>query len=122
MLEIQLLLMIYRLTDNNPSFGNNYYRLSQVDFDGTLVMKSVVMLSNDGTNDIVLYPNPFNDVLNIKGISDDDYIKVYDLQGRLIKTSLLSVVDVSDLKQGIYNLCVFNKFHQRVFTEMVVKN
>src|SRR5206468_1534418 len=44
--------------DNVPFNGFNYYRLLQVDYDGTIHYFSGAAIRFTGKNDIRLYPNP----------------------------------------------------------------
>jgi hypothetical protein len=54
---------------------------------------------------IVVYPNPTQDVLLINGIEAQD-LRVFDLQGRLLKTENGTQVNVSNLAEGTYLLQV----------------
>ena len=52
----------YMAIDENPLFGTSYYRLKQVDFDGTFTYSAIRRVENTGTGTIVerfsAYPNP----------------------------------------------------------------
>ena len=63
----------------------------------------VTNIENMDTNSILIYPNPTRDVLMIEGV-DSQTLRVYDLQGRLIKTENSTQVDVSNLAEGTYLL------------------
>ena len=54
---------------------------------------------------IVVYPNPTQDVLLVKGV-ELQTLRVFDLQGRLLKTTDDAQVTVSDLASGTYLLQV----------------
>lgn len=54
---------------------------------------------------IVVYPNPTQDILLVKGI-ELQTLRVFDLQGRLLKTTDDVQVTVSDLASGTYLLQV----------------
>lgn len=60
---------------------------------------------NISANQILIYPNPTQDVLLINGIEAQD-LRVFDLQGRLLKTENGTQVNVSDLAEGTYLLQV----------------
>jgi len=49
-----------------------------------------------------LYPNPVNNVLNIKMDSDLSQVVIYNLQGQKVKESTTKQVNVSNLSRGIY--------------------
>ena len=60
---------------------------------------------NISANQILIYPNPTQDVLLINGIEAQD-LRVFDLQGRLLKTENGTQLNVSDLAEGTYLLQV----------------
>ena len=57
----------YSLFDNLPLDGTGYYRLKMVDLDGKFVYSKTVSVSAD-KNDVplVIYNNPFTDLIRIK--------------------------------------------------------
>ena len=55
--------------------------------------------------EIVLYPNPTKDILIISGI-EANTLRVFDLQGRLLKVENGTQVGVADLADGTYLLQV----------------
>ncbi len=60
---------------------------------------------------IVIYPNPFRDVINIKNAKDISTIHVIDLSGRLLKTiqSPENKVNLETLSSGAYILQIIHK-------------
>lgn len=73
---------------------------------------------SDGTSNIsentnfemVVYPNPTNGILNIKGTVNDE-IQILDLSGRVISTHLkTNTIDVSNLSKGVYYIKMGNTF------------
>ncbi|MFC3758388.1 T9SS type A sorting domain-containing protein [Chryseobacterium tructae] len=55
-------------------------------------------------NEIKVYPNPFSDTLNITDVSKVKVVQIIDVSGRVLKTieTPSSVLQLSDLKQGMY--------------------
>ena len=58
---------------------------------------------NVQTNAILVYPNPTQDVLMIQGI-EAQTLRVYDMQGRLLKVENGTQVSVGNLAEGTYLL------------------
>jgi photosystem II stability/assembly factor-like uncharacterized protein len=77
----------YTYTDQNVTPGKYYYRLKQVDFDGTFEYSNIVEAEVVGPVDFSLnqnYPNPFNPSTVISfsiPVSDYVTIKIYDMLG-----------------------------------------
>jgi hypothetical protein len=105
----------YQVIDNSPYLGLNYYRLKQVDLDGSFVLSKVetAMITDHSEFTAMIYPNPTMNQINIQ-FSNMDFkqrkLKVLDIQGKLlIKRDLTSKdkssivpIDVSKLSQGSY--------------------
>jgi len=68
-------------------------------------------------NELSFYPNPFNDVLNIKGeYGNIDKLVVADLSGRTVKIINkvdLPTIQVADLPQGMYLITVIEKYNSK---------
>lgn len=90
------LLNSYEFTDNELKPGHYYYRLKQIDFDGSFEFSYVVEVVLDvaGLDEFRLfdsYPNPFRGKINIiftipSYLSKENVqVSVYDLRGRLVK-------------------------------------
>jgi parallel beta-helix repeat protein len=72
----------YSFTDEHPYAGVTYYRLKQVDFDGTQTFTTIQAVYFESSSDIYLFPNPATDELNIILNSDETYdIHVYSNLG-----------------------------------------
>ncbi|WP_461133151.1 T9SS type A sorting domain-containing protein [Spirosoma lituiforme] len=101
--------LVYTFIDANPLPGTNYYRLTQVDQDGTGTPSRIIALSHQDGN-LVLYPNPVQvsgEVLLEPAVQYDQY-QLIDAQGHIVKQSqqpgLLSRLSVHDLPVGVYIL------------------
>lgn len=56
----------YSFTHHTPSTGINYYRLKQVDFDGTFEYSKVIAIEAAGSQDIFAFPNPARDKVTLQ--------------------------------------------------------
>lgn len=80
----------------------NYYKLVQVDFDGTSYNEGIRVLIFDNENSLVLFPNPAEDRLFITGVVNSN-LRIYDNRGRLVlEESPNNFISTSSLESGIY--------------------
>jgi len=123
---------VYDYLDTEVSTGQNYYyRLEQVDTDGTKNYSQVVSaqvitdaISNlDIVEKIKLYPNPTADVVQVEFLEDLSFNQVIirDLFGRIVRVESgnFSSISVADLSEGVY-FFVFENEIQRVVKRVVV--
>ncbi|MCU0468401.1 MAG: lamin tail domain-containing protein [Arcicella sp.] len=114
----------YAFTDETPLKGINYYRLKQVDFDGTFSYTRPESVITEGDGSISLYPNPTVNVLKIN-FEDLDQIEtatIYNQSGVLMKNlqGSKSSIDIQELPQGKYILQI-RLADQRIITNSFVK-
>jgi photosystem II stability/assembly factor-like uncharacterized protein len=109
----------YSFIDETPVIGKNYYRLKQIDFDGSFEYSYIVEVDLNVPLRFTLeqnYPNPFNPATTInyeltqKGVVA---LKVYDILGNLVTTLIneekpagrhLINFDASGFASGVYIL------------------
>ncbi len=106
----------YQYIDKAAQSGNNYYKLVQVDFDGTstdLGIK-VVNFNLKQEETIVVYPNPADRKVNInfgEVLESNIQIKVYNLSGK----ELQNVVIPFQKDQASYTLELDNKITTGIY-------
>jgi len=106
----------YQSIDENIIISKNYYRLKQTDFNGTFsysdirVVEFVEENKTDFLSDIVIYPVPTHQTLNVKNIQSEyvDY-SIFSVTGVLLKEKLnvevdnaKITIDVGSLISGTY--------------------
>ena len=102
----------YSTVDPSPYKGISYYRLRQIDTDGTERVSDidVVNLSADG---LVIYPNPANDFLILEGNAAElESFRLLDAQGRDVKAQIpvkttydaKLELDITGLAKGTYTI------------------
>lgn len=86
---------------------------------------SITAVSNfDIANEIVVYPNPATEIINVKGAGNYRRIMIIDLPGSIVKdfkisNDLLSI-NISDLRSGIYVMVLYNQ-NGTAFKKKIVK-
>ncbi len=102
----------YKFTHMKPGKGINYYRLKQVDYDGSFEYSDIRSVVFGGLGNLTIYPNPTTKVLNVQVPQDMDLASVIEIvspAGQIVRSftnadlakSVLSF-DVSDLAVGFY--------------------
>jgi hypothetical protein len=101
----------YTMVDEQPLDGDNYYRLKQVDYDGTTEFFRIVNLSFESERtaaELLAYPNPASSILRLKSSLQAEAIFIFDLSGSLVFSSMPQTealqyeLNVSNLKSGMY--------------------
>lgn len=113
-------ILSYSAQDVAPLPGVSYYRLKQVDFDGTVSYSKVVAVNSNAADisaepmSFSVFPNPSNSNTQIAfynvNASDEVQIKIYDLSGKEMHSSMhyvngngnIASFDVSSFPSGIY--------------------
>ncbi len=110
----------YSYIDYGVRGGDNYYRLVQVDYDGTRTVSEIVVatcVEAGEEPDVLAYPNPFNGELTVELENFSNRparIDVYDVLGRLVYTedadapqnSYQTVLHLGGLPEATYTVRV----------------
>lgn len=113
-------LVNYQLNDLNPYQGVSYYRLKQIDIDGSFSYsptRAVAGYSNGNNSNVLMYPVPVSnnltlDFSNWEGTDTKITIKVIDVYGRVLfakkapiqQYSIITLPEVQYLLPGTYFL------------------
>lgn len=114
-------LINYNLLDNEPYNGLSYYRISQIDFDGTTKSFPLMTINLRGINNIAIYPNPTRELVTINS-NQNGNAQVYNVSGKLVKVIKIktenNLIDVSDLSIGVYTIRLI--FDNKIITESLI--
>jgi hypothetical protein len=105
----------YATIDPSPVFGENYYRLKQVDLDGNFTYSTVRLVNLEMSTEVYLFPNPAQDRAQIvqKGIANNS-ITILDESGRKVTPELHIIsedsleINTGYLANGVYLIYLEN--------------
>lgn len=98
----------YSFVDTKPVSATNYYRLAQVDYDGTIHYSQTIALANEGQQEYSLSPNPANDYLLIHQNKEAQVTRytVCNVLGNVVAKGSFSAsthkLNVANLPKGSY--------------------
>lgn len=110
----------YNFTDKKTPTGRLYYRLQQVDIDGSAkYYNTISLINNINGYEFKVFPNPSADLIAIQynnGVLENDTdIKLYDISGKLIdqttinKGQTIGYFNIETLYSGTYIVQIRNK-------------
>ena len=121
-------LLNYQFADNAPEQGQLYYRLSQVDFDGTREYADkivTVLYAGDDFDQLTIVPNPTHGLFRInvgRGMADG-IVRLISQSGTVVRVFEINgceqSLDISDLQDGVYILQYIS--NSKVLQHKVVK-
>jgi len=100
----------YHSTDFSPLNGLSYYRLKQIDADGSESISEIRSVLN--TTGFTLSPNPATDELQISGLpkSGNTQIKLLNTVGQVITVfeanNSVTSLNIASISDGIYFICI----------------
>ena len=108
--------IIYNFTDSNSSDLNNYYRITQFDYEGKFERFPIRQSSCNKTvgNRMIAYPNPASNFLKLDIFSAQNVsnaiIEIISTNGQIVyseklkieKGNLIQNIDLSEIPSGLY--------------------
>ena len=114
----------YTYLHEQPGPGIHYYRLKQVDYDGSYEYSRIVTAQVEGSFELQVFPNPAAGLVRVTGTSEALQYTLFDVAGRTLRRAALTPpqeIDLSDLPEGVYTLRLETPDGQVVATERIVK-
>lgn len=98
----------------NPALTNNETYLDGHPADGTIyrLTPATTQIADHQGQNITIYPNPVQDILNIETKQINTKVTIFDFTGKLIISQTISetgAIDVSKISAGIYFLQIENE-------------
>jgi predicted outer membrane repeat protein len=75
----------------------------------------------DFKNDLLVFPNPVNDILNIETETEISSVEIYNAQGQKVKRATSKQVDLSNLKSGVHILEIRSSDGQTIKKKFIKK-
>ncbi len=104
----------YNFRDDDINNEVLYYRIKQIDFDGSSAVSGIRSVNFRNKNTLVstIYPNPGNGIFEIN-LNKEATIQVYDVRGKLIlnkekNNNLFQTIDISTRDGGIYMVVIYD--------------
>ncbi len=107
---------------NSSARSMNYFRLKQTDFNGAFTLSNPISVFCSSLDEIVLYPIPAKNVLNIKGLKPNaNYqIQMLNLNGELIHQMVKNTenknnleLNIESIAMGVYLLEILDEQHKK---------
>ncbi len=108
----------YQYTDTKPNYGKiNYYRLREVDFDGTSHYSQIISIAPKGVLNVYInmFPVPAQENITIEFNGDDEpaTLNVYNSLGMLVierNASGSEKIELNNLQAGTYHAVLQNQY------------
>jgi hypothetical protein len=110
---------LYTVVDTAFYTSNVYYRLKQIDWDGSYTYSEIISVQElqDELIQVITYPNPASELLYLQTTSNDFKVEVFNMEGNLMNVKesdpIHHTIDLSNLQAGFYLIKI-------VFPEKVI--
>lgn len=123
----------YKDYDTKPLAPTTYYRLKQVDYDGSSTYSNIISITNKSLKDVSISPNPVNDILNVSitVLTEGTYtFSFVSVTGALIEKSYFLnegenqvKIDLNtELSAGFYIFKIADSLGEIISTNKLIKN
>lgn len=122
----------YKFTDQYPELGQNFYRIKQVDKDGSASYSKIITVVINRNFNVTVYPNPATDKLFIKTsgrerdkirlqLLDVHSRKAYERDHVLNKGENELTISIENLKKQYYILQIWSSSGRLQLTQKILK-
>lgn len=119
----------YSFRDYEIGSPVTYYRLRQVDFNGTATLSDWISVKRDGSRSFTILSNPasqyltveFPDKMNLERVIIFDFTGKSILEFPVNEELFIKKLDVSQIAEGCYLLCIYEMGNSVPLVEKFVK-
>lgn len=107
---------------SNPNKCLSYYYLDNIKLSTDSSFVSTDIIENKKiSNEVILFPNPTSNFVNIKSSRNIYSVEIYDLLGNILttKNNDNNIIDISDLSNGIYFLKMIDKNNHQIINKII---
>lgn len=122
----------YNFLHTGYAAGKNYYRIKQVDIDGTASYSTIVMANVPVKNSIIVYPNPVEELLIVDLSKAAGHnartLRIVNAVGQVLHQqhiapgTVKTTVEAGELQPGIYIFEIIGADKKRIWSEKIIKN
>ncbi len=99
----------YHYRDPVPFWGDNYYRLKQIDYDGKYEVSDVlhIRIESDKVGNVEIYPNPTTNNFNVRihnPLQERVRIKLFDSTGSVLSEQYWQRGEMTETWESSFNL------------------
>jgi hypothetical protein len=122
----------FSFIDENPNYGDNYYRIKAIDENGKAKYTSIKSVNMSTKSDVnfSIFPNPVSSLLNLKFMSTEagkTNVLIYNTMGDIVKSEAIelkigennSVINLSKLPSSVYTIQML--LDGKIQTEKIIK-
>lgn len=100
-------------TDFKPLNSSEYYRIKSIYSDNQMEEYSNIIHIASKNNEFVAHPNPTTGIISISGISNNEIIQIFDLEGKLLFQTIGGIIDLTAYPDGTYFYSFSNNSNRR---------
>ncbi len=118
----------YSFNDKNENAGSTYYRLQNVDLNGSFTYSEIRTVKGFGiVNDVTVFPNPAhsNSKVSLVGVTANSSIQLLDFSGKILKTvnsTSNNSFDLTGVKNGTYLIRIVDKITNEIVNKTLTVN
>ena len=118
----------YAFNDKNENAGTTYYRLKNVDLNGSFTYSEIRTVKGYGAvNNVTVFPNPAHSSSNVSlvGVTANSSIQLLDFSGKILKTvnsTSTNSFDLTGVKNGTYLIRIVDKTTNEIVNKTLTVN